>query len=94
VAIEFGEFCRIASERKPEDNPLVKIAVSMLSSTKKIFDKYADEIPYSILLPVSKNLIVCREDLSYSGAAMSEVASWASDANRYLVEELAGNKLA
>jgi hypothetical protein len=36
VPIKFGEFCRIAADTKPEDNPLFKIAVNMLSSDKKV----------------------------------------------------------
>lgn len=91
-AIEFGGFCRIAANTKPEDNPLVKIAVSMLSSTKKIFDNCADEIPYSILLPVSKNLILCREKLG-DYVTVPHEARWGAE-GEYFVKELAEKELA
>jgi hypothetical protein len=86
-AIKFGEFCRIAAFTKPEDNPLFKIAINMLSSDKTTFDKYADEIPCSILLPVSKNLMLCRENLRWSNMPIPFGASWDSE-ETYLLEYL------
>jgi BTB/POZ domain-containing protein len=93
VPIKFGEFCRIAADTKPEDNPLFKIAVNMLSSNKKTFDKCADEIPYSILLPVSKNLMLCRETVRWSQCKMPSEARWA-DEGGYFVKELTENEVA
>jgi len=84
---EFGEFCRIAAETKSEDNPLLKIAINMLSSSKKIFDTWVDEIPNSILVPVSKNLMLCRENLVWEADVLPLGAVWVEE-GEYLVKEL------
>jgi hypothetical protein len=91
---EFGEFCRIAAETKPEDNPLIKIAINVLSTSKRFFYKWADEIPYSILLPIAKNLMLCRETTVWlRDSTMPYEARWAAE-EAYFVKELTGNEVA
>ncbi len=85
----FGEFCRIAAETKPEDNPLLRITINMLSSHKRCFDEWLDELPHSILLPVSKNLMLYRQILGNNiDPTLSQQARWVT-VGVYFVKELA-----
>jgi hypothetical protein len=57
----FGGFCRILAELKPEDNPLARIATRMMCWSKKSFGHWVDQAPISIVVPVSKALVKCRD---------------------------------
>lgn len=81
----FGEFCRLAVEMKIEDNPLARIAVSMLCWSKTVYARWIDEIPQPILGLVLKALNIPHKHSSrYS---LPKEAYWISDIERFYVKE-------
>jgi hypothetical protein len=83
----FGEFCRIVAELENKDNPLLRMAIRLMSSSKKVFDRWVDEAPRSILLSASKNLRLCADELEIYAYPAPEPARWDPKAEKFFVED-------
>jgi nucleoid DNA-binding protein len=53
----FGEFCKMATGLKHEDNPLTRIAIRMMCWSKATFERWVEEVPNAILVPTAKALM-------------------------------------
>lgn len=84
---EFGQFAKIAGSHGEGDNPLARIAVRMMCWTNEVFfNRWIQELPQSILIPLSITLKKCERKVWAHDVPPAE-AMWVGDVTKFFMEE-------